>query len=78
MALIKLHTGVQTGDFIRRYGHNISADQKWWKVLDITGPRKDRLVVVDRHGYKREFPWTQGRKYKVWEPGDPRTDGDNI
>lgn len=76
--IIKLHTGVKIGDFIRQSGHNVRPEQKWWKVLDITGLRNDTLQVIDRHGYRREFFWTQGRKYKVWQPGDPRKDGDNL
>lgn len=74
MAVIKLHSAIQTGEFIRPYGHKVPPNQKLWKVLEITGPRKDVLVVVDRHGYQREFTWKAGRKYKVWEPGDPTTD----
>lgn len=73
--MLKMHTGVVIGDFIKPTGHNVSDRQKWWKVIDITGPRKDRLVTVDRHGYQREFAWTQGRKWKVWQPGDDREDG---
>lgn len=73
--IVKLHTGVAVGDYIRRHGHNVSDDQKWWRVIDRDGPRQDTLVVVDRHGYRREFYWTQGRKYKVWQPGDSRDDG---
>ena len=73
--IVKLHTGVGVGDYIRCHGHHVSdTAQKWWKVLDIVGRRKDTLVVVDRHGYRREFYWTQGRKYKVWEPGDDPRD----
>ena len=71
----KLHTGVEIGDFIRPVGHNVSGAQKWWKVIDITGPRKDRLHAVDRHGYTREFAWSQGRKWGVWQSGDSREDG---
>lgn len=73
--IVKLHTGVHVGDYIRRHGHNVNdSAQKWWKVLDRTGPRNDTLVVVDRRGYQREFYWIQGRKYKVWEPGDDPRD----
>lgn len=74
--IVKLHTGVQVGDYIRPTGHNVSPNQKWWKVIDRTGPRNDTLAVVDRNGYHREFYWSQGRKYKVWQPGDQREDGD--
>lgn len=73
--MLKLHTGVAIGDFIKRTGHNTPTAQKWWKVIGITGPRRDVLIVVDRHGYRREFVWTQGRKYQVWQPGDDRSDG---
>lgn len=73
--IVKLHTGVQDGDYIRPHGHRVKDIQKWWKVLAHEG---DTLKVVDRHGYRRDFAWTQGRKYKVWEPGDPRQDGDNL
>lgn len=73
--LIKLHTGVQVGDFIRRAGHRANDDGRWRKVIDITGPRADVLVTIDRNGHQREFAWRQNRRWKVWEPGDPREDG---
>jgi hypothetical protein len=72
--IVKLHTGIEVGEYIQPTGHNVKVNQKWWKVIDRDGPRADTLIVVDRHGYRREFYWTQGRKYKVWQPGDPRND----
>lgn len=73
--MVKAHASVVVGDFIRPHGHNVSPNQKWWKVLAVDG---DTLKTVDRHGYARNFTWRQGRKWKTWEPGDPRADGDNL
>ncbi len=73
--LVKLHAGIRVGNYIRPHGHNVTTDQKWWKVVDIDG---DTLHTVDRHGTRRDFGHRPGRKWKTWEPGDPRADGDNL
>lgn len=68
--MIKVHSGIRVGDFIKAHGHRTN-EGPWRKVIRING---DTLVTVNRHGYRREFTWTQGRKWKVWQPGDPQQD----
>jgi hypothetical protein len=73
--IVKLHAGVQQGDYIRPWGHNVSPQQKWWKVI---GVKDGVLHAVDRHGYRRDFIHRPGRKWATWEPGDSRQDGDVL
>lgn len=73
--IVKLHAGIKAGDYIRPWGHNISRNQKWWKVVEVRG---DVLHTIDRHGYTRDFTHFQGRKWATWEPGDSRQDGDVL
>lgn len=78
--IIKLHNGVQVGDFIRRHGHNCHRSPNtafvWRKVIERTDD--DTIVTVDRNGTRREFTYQRWSKFKVWQPGDPREDGDNL
>lgn len=73
--IVKMHASVVEGDFIRPWGHNVSREQKWWKVEHIDG---DMLYCRDRYGYRRGFEWRQGRKWATWQPGDSRRDGDVL
>ena len=78
MAIKKLHAGIKVGDFIRGpwgYRMNPTAAQVWFKVEDIDG---DTLKLINRMGYRKDGYYAQGRKWMVWEPGDPREDGDNL
>jgi hypothetical protein len=76
--IVKLHNGVQVGDFIRSANRNagISRARVWRKVIERTPD--DVLITVDRHGTRREFTYQAWNKWKTWEPGDPRDDGDNL
>ena len=82
MALIKTYSQVREGDYVRGHAYprpNPSLAQVWRKVVSI-GP--DAIVTVDRYGTERVFKWDtvkhRGRRFKVWQPGDPREDGDNL
>lgn len=79
--IVKTYSQVREGDYVRLHGHNVnpSAGQIWRKVTETTG---QQITTVDRHGTERVFSWdsiNQGRRrFKVWTPGDPREDGDNL
>lgn len=77
--IVKMHAGVIVGDYIRGHGYRMENSPGlafvWRKVIEVRG---DTLVTEDRRGYRREFSHRQGRKWKVWTPGDPREDGDNL
>lgn len=81
MALIKTYSQVREGDFVRGHMHraNPSLAQVWRKV---TEKSPERIVTVDRHGTERVFTWDsvkhKGMRFKAWQPGDPRNDGDNL
>lgn len=79
--IVKMFTGVQEGDFVRGHGHRINPNwsQVWWKVTEVA---PDKLTMINRHGREREVTYDQARqrglRFKVWEPGDSREDGDNL
>jgi hypothetical protein len=81
MALIKTYSQVAVGDYVRGHMHNVnpSLAQVWRKVTEISG---ERIVTVDRNGRERVFKWDtvkhMGLRFKVYQPGDPREDGDNL
>ena len=81
MAIIKTFSGVREGDFVRGHGHNINPNwaQVWWKVTKV---ESGKLTMVNRHGRERDvtFDYAQhrGLRFKTWQIGDPREDGDNI
>lgn len=79
--IVKVFSGVQLGDFVRGHGHRINPNWShvWWKVTEV---KQDKLTMVNRHGRQREVTFDSARqrglRFKVWEPGDPREDGDNL
>ncbi len=79
--IIKTFSGIQVGDFVRGHGHRINPNwsQVWWKVVDAN---HDALTMINRHGRERVVTFDQcrqrGLRFKAWQPGDPREDGDNI
>lgn len=79
--IVKVFSGVQVGDFVRGHGHclNPNLTQVWWKVTEVT---RDEITAVNRHGRVRRLTFDQcrqiGIRFKVWQPGDPREDGDNL
>lgn len=79
--IVKVFSGVREGDFVRGHGHRMgpSLTQVWRKVTLV---ERDRIVTVNRHGRERVFTFDQcrqmGLRFKVWQPGDPREDGDNL
>jgi len=79
--IIKVFSGVQEGDFVRGHMRNVNPNwsQVWWKVTQV---EKDKLTMINRHGRIREVKFEtarfQGLRFKVWQPGDPRQDGDNL
>jgi hypothetical protein len=81
MAVIKTYSQIQIGDYVRGHAHRInpSLAQTWRRVTAKDG---DRIVTVDRHGTERVLTWDfvkhRGLRFKVWQAGDPREDGDNL
>ncbi len=79
--IVKVFSGVQLGDYVRGHGHRLNPNltQVWWKIIDV---KRDTLTAVNRHGRERKFTFEQcryvGIRFKVWQPGDPREDGDNL
>lgn len=79
--IVKMFTGVQEGDYIRGHAHRINPElaQVWRKVTSVT---RDTITTVTRDGRVRTFTHDgcrqRGMRFKVWQPGDPREDGDNI
>lgn len=80
--ILKSFSGVRVGDFVRAHGerHNVNWTQVWWKVTEVTG---DGLVMINRGGRVRSLTWRSAKdtgltKFKTWQPGDPREDGDNL
>lgn len=80
MAIVKMHNGVRIGDYVRVHHHNVHRSPNvafvWRKVIERTAD--DTLITVNRHGTRREFTYKAWSRFKVWEPGDPREDGDNL
>ena len=70
--MIKVHSGIRVGDFIKAHGHRTN-EGPWRKVIRING---DTLVTVNRHGYRGVFTCTPGVMGTVWPPGDPQLYGD--
>lgn len=79
--IVKVFSGVRLGDFVRGHGQRVnpSWSQVWWKVTEV---QQDKLTMINRHGRVREvtFDYTRqrGLRFKVWQPGDPSEDGDNL
>lgn len=79
--IIKTFSAVREGDYVRGHMRNVNPgwSQVWWKV---TAVETNKLTMVNRHGRTREVTWDtakhQGLRFKAWEPGDPREDGDNL
>ncbi len=79
--IVKVFSGVQVGDFVRGHGQRLNPNlaQVWWKVTSV---EKDEITTVNRHGRVRKFTFDgcrqRGLRFKVWQPGDPREDGDNL
>lgn len=79
--IVKMFSGVKLDDYVRGHGHRVNPNwaQVWWKV---TAVERDKLTLVNRHGRVREITFDNARqrglRFKVWEPGDPREDGDNL
>lgn len=79
--IVKVFSGVRLGDFVRGHGQRVNPDwpQVWWKVTEV---QRDKLTMINRHGRVREVTFDhtrqRGLRFKVWEPGDPREDGDNL
>lgn len=80
--IVKSFSGVREGDFIRGHGTRCGVNwaQVWWKVVEVT---KDEIVAVNRSGRIRRHTWQMAKdigpvKFKTWQPGDPREDGDNL
>jgi hypothetical protein len=79
--IVKVFSGVQLGDFVRGHGQRMNPNwtQVWWKVTEV---ERDKLTMINRHGRVREVTFEQARfkglRFKVWQPGDPREDGDNL
>lgn len=79
--IIKVFSGVLAGDFVRGHGRRVNPNwsQVWWKVTSV---ERDKLTMVNRTGRTREVTFDyarqRGLRFKVWEPGDPREDGDNL
>lgn len=79
--MIKVFSGVETGDFVRGHGHRLTPDwtQVWWKVVETAS---DKLTLINRHGRRREITYrtaqNSGIRFRTWKPGDPREDGDNL
>ncbi len=79
--IIKVFSGVREGDFVRGHMHraNPNLAQVWRKVIKVD---RDAITTVTRHGTERVFKFDtcrqMGMRFKVWQPGDPREDGDNL
>ncbi len=79
--IVKVFSGVQVGDYVRGHAYRMNPNlaQVWRKVISVT---RDEIVTVDRHGRERIFTFDgcrqRGMRFKVWQPGDPREDGDNL
>ena len=81
MAIVKNFSQVREGDYVRGNMHRVnpSLAQVWRKVTEKTS---ETIVTVDRRGTERVFRWDtvkhMGLRFKAWQPGDPREDGDNL
>lgn len=83
MAIIKTFSQVRPGDYVRGHATGVHRSPNlafvWRKVVEKTA---DRIVTVDRHGTERVFTWDsvkhKGLRFKAWQAGDPREDGDNL
>lgn len=79
--IVKTFTQLNDGDFVRYHAYraNPSYAHVWRKVRRID---RDTIELTDRRGSRREVTWDRckagGIRFKVWEPGDPREDGDNL
>lgn len=79
--ILKMFSQVNEGDYVRFHGHLISPGHahKWRKVIRVD---REVMVLVDRNGREMTVTYDRcqasGIRFKTWEPGDPREDGDNV